>query len=124
MPTTKQNIDTQIFPTATVSKPEITHIGRFTAQTGGTFRGSTPVTTLRGAVAANQPVTLPPGALRMVFPDGELEDTDSQLAADAVAGVDIWFSAHSGNPGNTGTNEITGDGFGRLQMLANEWEDR
>lgn len=42
-------------------------------------------------------------------------DATLNLAANAIAGAGTWISAHTGDPGTTGANEVTGGSYARQQ---------
>lgn len=84
----------------------ISHYGLWTAATGGTFLGSSSLTTSR-SVATGADAEFPSGDFTVTVPRGELSNAGARLALAGVTGTTSsttrYVSLHTSSPGTAGT---------------------
>ena len=94
------NSNVVLFPSA---GDTATHMSLWTAQTGGTFQGSSPLTTTR-----DTPLRFPVGDLEMEIPAGELSAAGAIAALTPLRSTTLWVQIHSAAPGTSGTSSVIG----------------
>ena len=118
---TRDNISAITFPTPTAAWLAPTHYSLWTSMTGGTFLGATPLTGTPAAPAIGATVSFAAGALDITVPDGELSSVGGGRAAAGITSSTVYVSLHSSDPGDDGSNELSGGGYARVAVATGGW---
>ena len=100
---------------------DCTHVGFWSAATGGSFLGRQAISTNPDALTLGERYTFPAGSLVITQPAGtnETEAMAQRAAGGKVAGG-VWISYHTGDPGTTGADNTITE-LGRVSVPAADW---
>lgn len=105
------------FPSAQTAGDDITYYGIWSARNGGTFYGSQSVSNDPDALAVGEHWQVAAGQVVLTFSDGDMQATWAKFLADLAAGVTLWLSGHTDDPGDNGANEATYTGYSRVELV-------
>ena len=117
MTQTRSNNAVITFPTPTSAWTTPTYVGIWSAETSGTFYGSSALTGTVTQPQIGATVSFPVGTLEIQV-SGELVTAGETLLLDeflgATSAADTFYvSLHNGSPGNDGANELSGGDYAR-----------
>ena len=123
---TIDNDNTIQFPTPSAAWSQPTHFGLFVSASGSgaaNFLGGDQLSATVSAPAIGADVQFAAGAFDITIPDatGDLTAAGAGKAADGVVSGGVWVSLHSADPGSTGTNELTGGDYARVEVDEGDW---
>ena len=87
---------------------DTTHVGLWTALTGGTFLGAQAITADTAALQAGERFRLPASAVVITFPEGDFRPAMAVRGVNGIIAGTLYLSLHSADPGTTGANQIAG----------------
>ena len=123
MATAKNNSDIS-FGSVTTGGQDATHWGLWTAPTAGVFIVGGTNSTNTPALASGQNFLVEDEDAIITVPasvSGRLSEAGARkILAGLVSGT-TYMSMHSSDPGNTGANEISGDGISRVSVDSTAW---
>lgn len=101
--------------------PEVDHVGLWTAATGGTFLGGGDLTTAV-TPGAGDDVRFAVGDLDIVLTTAGISTMGEIRALQGYVGStgSVYVSLHSGDPGETGANEINGNAYARVAVAVSD----
>ena len=99
----------------------LSYLGFHDAATGtANFIGSSALDTSR-ATSIGADVEIPAGDFTVTQPNGEYTDYGAERALNGALGNgSIWVSAHTGDPGTTGANEVSGNAYARVEVAVSD----
>lgn len=106
------------FPAPSAAWLQPTHVG---IAEGGDFYGSTAVTNDVAVPAVGADVNIAAGAITIIIPNGKLTNAGSREAVEALVDSDLVVSLHSGSPGATGANKLSGGGYTDITVATSGW---
>ena len=101
-----------------------THVGFWTALTGGTWLGGDEITNVSSYETPVDTTTIefPVQGLEIEVPDGELTSNGAIRCTRGFVDGTIYISLHSADPGNTGANELSATGgYARIAVESARW---
>lgn len=115
---TLRNTGAITFPIATSAGIDVTHWGMWSAQNGGSFLGGGALTNDPDPIEVGKRYQIPAAAAVVTFPRGQATDQMAVRQATGAASPAIYYSLHTGAPGQNGANEINPAWYSRVPVLA------
>ena len=115
------NDNTITFGPPTATWLDVTHAGIRFGGSGQAFYGRSALSNNPDPAQSGATVEFAAGDLDFSIPAGELTEAAVQAMATALVSSGLIVSLHSGNPGTTGANELSGSGYARVTVAAGDW---
>ena len=123
MATLQNNGAIDFNPTSVVG-PDATHWGFWDAQNGGNFLQGGPNNTDTPPLVIGQIFRVPISMIVITLladAAARLSETGARRYLAGMVAAGVWVSVHSSDPGNTGADEITLGGIGRVFVSLTGW---
>lgn len=112
------------FPTPTAVWGDPTYAGLHKTISGTSaadFLGSTALSADVSAPAIGADVEFAAGTVTITVPEGELTPEGAKIAIQAIIAGTRYISLHTADPGNNGSNELSGGAYARVAIASNGW---